>query len=131
MITDALLAATTMRGPPECQPHHSTIETSIALFLCFGLVVSYLPQIVRIILKRSSLGFSPWFLFLGATSSASSFLNVVSLQWSIISCCKWMVSRDSVERDVRTLTFLRSPREHVQNRSSGLSRLAFSGFSSL
>lgn len=57
-----------------------------------GLIVSYLPQIIRILIKKTSLGFSPYFLFLGATSSASSFLNVVSLQWAIITCCQWLVS---------------------------------------
>lgn len=77
-------------APTVCKPHHSTLETSLSLFLCMGLVVSYLPQIIRIILKRSSVGFSPWFLFLGATSSASSFLNVVSVQWAVVSCCQWL-----------------------------------------
>jgi hypothetical protein len=77
---------------PTCTPHHSTLEASLSLFLCFGLIISYLPQILRIFIKKTSLGFSPYFLFLGATSSASSFLNVVSLQWAVISCCQWLVS---------------------------------------
>ena len=81
-----------IKAPSECKPHHSTLEASLALFLCMGLIVSYLPQIARIIIKRTSLGFSPWFLFLGATSSASSFLNVVALQWGVIRCCRWLVS---------------------------------------
>lgn len=88
----AMSALTAEQVPPSCKPHHSTLETSLSLFLCMGLVVSYLPQIVRIIIKRSSLGFSPWFLFLGATSSASSFLNVVSLQWAVVSCCQWLTT---------------------------------------
>lgn len=78
--------------PSNCKPHHSALETSLSLFLCLGLVISYLPQIIRIFIKKSSLGFSPYFLFLGATSSASSFLNVVSLQWSIITCCQWLTT---------------------------------------
>jgi uncharacterized protein with PQ loop repeat len=76
--------------PKSCESRHSVMELSLSLFICLGLIVSYLPQIVRIIVKRSSVGFSPWFLFLGATSSASSFLNVLSLQWAVVSCCQWL-----------------------------------------
>lgn len=76
--------------PKDCKSEHSKIQTGLSLFLCMGLVISYLPQLFRIILKRSSIGFSPWFLFLGATSSASSFLNVVTLQWPTVSCCQYL-----------------------------------------
>lgn len=76
--------------PKGCKSEHSKIQTGLSLFLCMGLVISYLPQLFRIILKRSSIGFSPWFLFLGATSSASSFLNVVTLQWPTVSCCQYL-----------------------------------------
>jgi len=73
--------------PESCTPEHDPIALSLSIFLCFGLVVSYLPQIIRIIHKKSSLGFSPWFLLLGATSSSSSFLNLVALQWGLVRCC--------------------------------------------
>ncbi|KDN52925.1 hypothetical protein K437DRAFT_253557 [Tilletiaria anomala UBC 951] len=71
----------------QCPSQHDPVATGLAVFLCIGLVVSYLPQVIRIILKKSSLGFSPWFLLLGATSSSSSFLNVVALQWGLVRCC--------------------------------------------
>jgi PQ loop repeat len=85
-----------LRGGPgdddvKCPSEHDGVATGLAVFLLVGIVVSYLPQIVRIIVKKSSLGFSPWFLLLGATSSASSFLNVVALQWGLVRCCS-MVS---------------------------------------
>lgn len=89
----AMLAMVNLREgqiPKECKSEHSKIQTALSLFLCMGLVISYLPQLIRIILKRSSIGFSPWFLFLGATSSASSFLNVVTLQWPTVSCCQYL-----------------------------------------
>ncbi|EPQ32214.1 uncharacterized protein PFL1_00411 [Pseudozyma flocculosa PF-1] len=71
----------------SCHAHHDPVTLSLSVFLCVGLVVSYLPQLLRIILNRTSQGFSPWFLLLGATSSASSFLNVVALQWNVVRCC--------------------------------------------
>lgn len=71
----------------SCHIEQDPVAIYLSIFLCAGLVVSYLPQIIRIIVKKSSQGFSPWFLLLGATSSASSFLNVVALQWGIVRCC--------------------------------------------
>ncbi|ORX39132.1 hypothetical protein BD324DRAFT_649221 [Kockovaella imperatae] len=46
------------------------------------------PRHIRIIRKKTSEGFSPWYLLLGATSSASGMLNLLIVQWSLIRCCK-------------------------------------------
>ncbi|KAN0066486.1 hypothetical protein ACQY0O_000580 [Thecaphora frezii] len=81
----------------KCHAHHDPVSLYLSIFLCVGLVVSYLPQLLRIILKRSSQGFSPWFLLLGATSSASSFLNVVALQWGIVRCCSELSGGECAE----------------------------------
>lgn len=81
----------------SCTPHHSLPTLLLGLFLCLGLVISYLPQLYRIIHLRSSLGFSPWFLLLGATSSASTFLNVVALQWNSVRCCKVLSKGECAE----------------------------------
>ena len=86
-----------MHDDNSCHVHHDPVAVYLSLFLCAGLVVSYLPQIVRIILNKSSQGFSPWFLLLGSTSSASSFLNVVALQWGIIRCCPSLPSLECAE----------------------------------
>lgn len=80
-------------APSTCKPIHDPISMSLSIFLSFGLIISYLPQIIRIVRNQSSLGFSPWFLLLGATSSASSFLNIVALQWGIVRCCSEVVSQ--------------------------------------
>ncbi|SPC65018.1 uncharacterized protein UHOD_00063 [Ustilago sp. UG-2017b] len=81
----------------SCHIHHDPVAVYLATFLCVGLVVSYLPQIYRIIHNKSSQGFSPWFLLLGATSSASSFLNVVALQLAIIRCCPSLPALECTE----------------------------------
>ncbi|CDH59460.1 hypothetical protein AGABI1DRAFT_63949 [Lichtheimia corymbifera JMRC:FSU:9682] len=71
----------------QCQVKSDTLATLISVFLCIGLVVSYMPQHYRIIVNKTSEGFSSWFLLLGVVSSTSSFLNIILLQWDAIVCC--------------------------------------------
>lgn len=70
-----------------CEPHHDLFTAVLSAGLCVGLILSYLPQHYRIISNKTSEGFSPWYLLLGSTSSASGMLNVILLQWDIIKCC--------------------------------------------
>lgn len=88
---------TNVHDDGSCHVHHDPVAVYLSTFLCAGLVISYLPQIIRIVLNKSSQGFSPWFLLLGATSSASSFLNVVALQWGIVRCCPSLPSLECAE----------------------------------
>ena len=62
-------------------------------FILLGILISYLPQHVRIITRRSSLGISPYFVLLGTTSGTFAFANVVTLPPSRanLGCCR-MVS---------------------------------------
>ncbi|KAL4071822.1 hypothetical protein V8B97DRAFT_1481451 [Scleroderma yunnanense] len=60
---------------------------TLTALLIFGLVVSYVPQHFRIIRAGTSVGFSPWFLLLGSTSSSAAMLNIITLQWPVIRCC--------------------------------------------
>ncbi|KAG5716167.1 hypothetical protein E4T56_gene10688 [Termitomyces sp. T112] len=70
-----------------CVPHHDWFTALLTFGLCCGLIVSYLPQHLRIINQGSSEGLSPWFLLLGSTSSAAGFLNMITMQWRIVRCC--------------------------------------------
>ncbi|KAK7678036.1 hypothetical protein QCA50_018977 [Cerrena zonata] len=70
-----------------CIPHHDRTTTFLTSFICIGMVISYLPQHLKIINAKSSEGFSPWFLLLGSTSSAAGMLNIIVMQWGIIKCC--------------------------------------------
>ncbi|KAI9280686.1 hypothetical protein BY458DRAFT_500057 [Sporodiniella umbellata] len=74
--------------PKQCVPLNDKTNLLISLFLCVGLIISYLPQHYRIIANKTSEGFSAWFLLLGVVSSTSSMLNIVLLQWDAIVCCK-------------------------------------------
>ncbi|KAI0800046.1 hypothetical protein C8Q74DRAFT_387629 [Fomes fomentarius] len=71
-----------------CEPHHDAAANALTAFMCIGTTISYLPQHYRIISAKSSEGFSPWFLLLGSTSSASGMLNIIVMQWGIIRCCR-------------------------------------------
>ncbi|KAI8584761.1 hypothetical protein K450DRAFT_217892 [Umbelopsis ramanniana AG] len=80
-----------------CEPHHDVYALYISLFLCVGLVVSYLPQHYRIISNKTSEGFSAWFLLLGVVSATSSFLNIILLQWDAITCCSMLSTGSCLE----------------------------------
>jgi uncharacterized protein with PQ loop repeat len=62
----------------------------LALFIVVGILVSYLPQHLRIILRRSSEGLSPYFVLLGTTSSTFAIFNILTLPTSLddVACCK-------------------------------------------
>ncbi|ORY33152.1 hypothetical protein BCR39DRAFT_521481 [Naematelia encephala] len=84
-----------MRPPPDpsqCSGTHDVPTLVLSLGLCTGLVISYLPQHIRIIRAGTSEGFSPWFLLLGATSSASGMLNILIVQWPLFRCCRILSS---------------------------------------
>jgi len=80
-----------------CSPHHDWFTALLTGSLCLGLIISYLPQHLRIFNKKSSEGFSPWFLLLGSTSSAAGMLNMVTMQWGIIKCCRFLSTGDCIE----------------------------------
>ncbi|PVG01615.1 hypothetical protein CPB86DRAFT_752908 [Serendipita vermifera] len=77
--------------PPEfCPFKHDTPTAILTAGLCVGLVLSYLPQHYKIIHSKTSQGLNPIFLLLGSTSAASGMLNVITLQWIVINCCKYL-----------------------------------------
>jgi hypothetical protein len=63
---------------------------SLAGFLVFGILVSYIPQHTKIIQRRSSEGLSPWWVLLGGLSSIAATGNILTLPASRadIGCCK-------------------------------------------
>ncbi|KZS96693.1 hypothetical protein SISNIDRAFT_424279 [Sistotremastrum niveocremeum HHB9708] len=82
---------------PQCRPQHDIFATVLSVGLILGLLASYIPQHYRIIHKGSSEGFSPWFLLLGSTSSAAGMLNLYTLQWGIIKCCRVLSAWNCIE----------------------------------
>ncbi|KAG8852489.1 hypothetical protein FRB96_008677 [Tulasnella sp. 330] len=81
-------AATLLKPGLTCIIEHDGAALFVQTGLLFGILLSYLPQHLRIIIQGSSEGFSPWFLLLGTVSGSSGFLNVLALQWESIKCCK-------------------------------------------
>ncbi|VDC04310.1 unnamed protein product [Peniophora sp. CBMAI 1063] len=81
----------------ECIPNHDYFTDILTALLSVGLIISYLPQHYRIISKNSSEGFSPLFLLLGATGSASGMLNMIVMQWGVLKCCDVYSAADCLE----------------------------------
>ncbi|WVQ73649.1 hypothetical protein IAR50_003229 [Cryptococcus sp. DSM 104548] len=77
----------TQISPEQCTGTHDVPTLVLSLVLITGLIISYLPQHLAIISARTSEGISPWYLLLGATSSASGVLNLLIVQWPLFRCC--------------------------------------------
>lgn len=58
--------------------------------IIIGILISYLPQHIRIISRRSSFGISPYFVLLGTTSGTSAFANILVFPKTAadVSCCQ-------------------------------------------
>lgn len=88
-----LLHARPIASPSTCRANyvHDPVGMALSGAIVVGLLLSYLPAFARIVRHRNSAGYSPLFLLLGATSSASSLGNIVTLQWGQVACCQYLV----------------------------------------
>ncbi|RMZ77674.1 hypothetical protein DV738_g4281, partial [Chaetothyriales sp. CBS 135597] len=70
--------------------HVSYANLTVSLLLFVGILVSYLPQHIRIVARRSSFGISPYFVLLGVTSGTCAFANILVLPTSRadMACCR-------------------------------------------
>ncbi|KIO02541.1 hypothetical protein M404DRAFT_1002150 [Pisolithus tinctorius Marx 270] len=73
--------------PTTCHFASDWAANALTVVLMFGLFASYIPQHFRIIRAGTSIGFSPWFLLLGSTSSAAAMLNIITMQGPVLRCC--------------------------------------------
>jgi hypothetical protein len=115
-------------GPDTCVPIHDSGAFYLSLFISIGLLVSYLPQHARIVYYKSSEGIDPTFLLLGATSSASSLLNIIALSWTAVRCCPFLVSckwrsRCGAIDSVRMVEWTVADMQGQQSRSSCMESL--------
>lgn len=78
-----------VRGLRTCSDCAQPNNTTHSLILV-GLLISYLPQMIRIISRGTSEGISPYFILLGTTSATCGFANILLLKESRqdIGCCK-------------------------------------------
>ncbi|CAH7666084.1 hypothetical protein PPACK8108_LOCUS405 [Phakopsora pachyrhizi] len=80
----------TRPGSDTCRFQHDLPTMSLSILIVVGMLISYIPQHYRIIKSKSSQGINFWFLLLGSTSSTSSLVNVVTLQWGVMRCCQYL-----------------------------------------
>ncbi|KAJ5167897.1 uncharacterized protein N7482_003491 [Penicillium canariense] len=62
----------------------------LSVLIILGILLSYLPQHIRIISLRSSFGISPYFILLGTTSGTSAFANILVFPKTAadVACCQ-------------------------------------------
>jgi len=70
--------------------HPDPLTVSLAAFILVGVLVSYLPQHIKIIQHGTSEGLSPWWVLLGGLSSIAAIGNILTLPASRadMMCCK-------------------------------------------
>jgi len=77
---------------PQCSELSSPsyVNFTLSILILLGILISYLPQHHRIIVRRSSDGISPYFVLLGTTSGTCAFANILTLPASQrdLGCCK-------------------------------------------
>lgn len=74
----------------EALMHPNILATCLAAFLVAGIVLSYVPQHLKIIRRQSSEGLSAWWVLLGGLSSITAIGNIMVLPTSRedMACCK-------------------------------------------
>ncbi|KAJ4390064.1 hypothetical protein N0V93_007537 [Gnomoniopsis smithogilvyi] len=66
------------------------VNLVVSIIIVIGMLISYMPQHYRIIVRGTSEGISPYFVLLGTTSATAGFANILTLPKSIqdAGCCK-------------------------------------------
>ena len=83
-----------MAPPTESSCSHlrepNAYTVLLASFILLGILVSYLPQHLKIITNRSSAGLSPYWVLLGGLSCIAAIGNILVLPKSRrdVGCCK-------------------------------------------
>ena len=77
--------------PPSCAhlKNPNPYTTSLALLILIGILISYLPQHIKLLTRRSSAGLSPWWVLLGGLGSLAALANILVLPRSRqdVVCC--------------------------------------------
>ncbi|KAJ2717379.1 hypothetical protein H4R23_005340 [Coemansia sp. Cherry 401B] len=73
--------------PTVCDQAPSAHNTLLTALLCVGTFLSYLPQHLKILGRRSSDGISPYFILLGTVGAGSNITNIILLQFVALQCC--------------------------------------------
>lgn len=74
--------------PDLCISNNEIIDVLLSVLVALGLLISFLPQVYKIIKYKTSEGISPWFLMFGTISVTCILFNIVILQFRIIKCCR-------------------------------------------
>eukprot|EP01137_Pigoraptor_chileana_P037626 Opistho-2@34989 len=76
----------------------TTFDVVAGSIILVGILLSYLPQHITIVVRKSSEGISSLFLLLGTFSAVTSLLNAFVLQYDTLACCSsWGFRRCNIE----------------------------------
>ncbi|KAI9360400.1 hypothetical protein DFJ73DRAFT_656128 [Zopfochytrium polystomum] len=63
------------------------VKVLLGAFITTGIMLSYIPQVSKLIKTKSSLGISVWFLLLGSIGGGATIGNIVIMQAPAVACC--------------------------------------------
>ncbi|KAF2075839.1 hypothetical protein CYY_002873 [Polysphondylium violaceum] len=76
----------------ECKTSFETIDIVLGFALTIGIVISFLPQVIVMILRKNVDGLSVISCWFNYANCMATFLNVLFLNWFVFECCNWMTS---------------------------------------
>ena len=66
--------------------HPASVVLGVGFF--FGMLISFIPQLVKIQRRRSSTGISPFWVFFSACMGTANVIGGVLLQQGLFTCCR-------------------------------------------
>ena len=74
----------------HCHRHHHHIDSLSCSILIIYIALSYVPQIYKIVIRKSTHGISPGYIFLSVCFSTSAFGFSLFLHRNAYECWYWM-----------------------------------------
>jgi len=87
---------------PKCYASPTPFGIAIALLIIVGTIISYIPQYLIIVKKKSSDGLNTIMLGISLFSSFLTATNSGILKWPLVVCCQDLSSAECVLNNLAT-----------------------------
>lgn len=86
-VARALVDLNTTAAHCEALPHPGTLGLALGAVLAIGVFLSYLPQQIKLVVRRSSAGLSSQMLLFSGIQNTCSAINIVLVTLPDLACC--------------------------------------------
>ena len=77
----------------DCTVDDGWFDIAFGIFLTVGIYISWLPQQIEFIRKKSTFGVSSLYIVLTQIANWTPFINALYLDWNKFQCCKYNVRK--------------------------------------